>query len=177
MRAQILPAVEMSQAEVMRVADCNIQSLGELLARFGLRMIIVEPNMAIPGSFWGDDEAGLILNALYARLDTPLHSVLHEACHWITCTPTRRASLHTDAADNQIEENATCYLQILLADALPGFGAARALADMDAWGYSFRLRSAKAWFEQDAHQERDWLICHQLIETSGQARFQVRQSA
>jgi hypothetical protein len=177
MRARNQPAAETSQADVLRVCDCNTRSLRELLARFGLRLIIVEPDTAIPGSFWGDDEAGLILDALYARFDTPLHSVLHEACHWVTCTPARRSTLHTDAADNQMEENATCYLQILLADALPGFGMARALADMDAWGYSFRLGSAKAWFERDALSERDWLVKYQLIEEAGQIRFQVRNSA
>lgn len=168
--------------QVTRVSDCNTHTLSELLARFGLHLKIVEPGTAIPGSYWGDDEAGLILDALYARADTPLHSVLHEACHWITCTPARRATLHTDAADNQDEENATCYLQILLADALPGFGHKRALADMDVWGYSFRLASAKAWFEQDAQQERDWLVKHQLIDDVGlddvgQPRFQVRSTA
>jgi hypothetical protein len=29
-------------------------------------------------------------------------------------------------------------------------GRARLMADMDAWGYSFRLGSTQAWFEQDA---------------------------
>ena len=166
----------MAPFEVMRMADCSTRNLTELLERFGLRVKIVEPGAAIPGSYWGDDEAGLILDALYARADTPLHSILHEACHWITCTPNRRAALHTDAADNQDEENATCYLQILLADALPGFGMARALADMDAWGYSFRLGSAKAWFDSDATLERSWLIRHQLIDEAEQICFQVRQT-
>ena len=33
-------------------------------------------------------------------------------------------------------------------------GCARVLADMDAWGYTFRLGSAKAWFENDAAEAR-----------------------
>ena len=175
MRAQI-HAAQSAQPDVMRMADCNTRSLAKLLARFGLQLKIIERGTTIPGSYWGDDEAGLILATLYARRDTPMHSILHEACHWITCTPARRAALHTDAADNQDEENATCYLQILLADALPGFGMASALADMDAWGYSFRLGSAKAWFDNDATLERSWLIRHQLIDEAGQIRFQVRLS-
>src|SRR5690625_3188534 len=68
--------------------------------------------------------------------------------------PTRRSS---DLGD-QTNENATCYLQILLADQLPGMGRARMLADMDAWGYSFRLGSAQAWLEKDAEDARQTLI-------------------
>ena len=37
----------------------------------------------IPGSFWGDEEAGIIGNTVYARDDTPVHSLLHEAGHLI----------------------------------------------------------------------------------------------
>ena len=65
----------------------------------------------------------------------------------------RRRGLDTDAGGDYDEENAVCYLQILLADELPGFGRARMMADMDAWGYSFRLGSAQAWFERDAEPE------------------------
>ena len=32
--------------------------------------------------------------------------------------------------------------------------SARLMADMDAWGYSFRLGSARAWFENDAEDAR-----------------------
>jgi hypothetical protein len=72
--------------------------------------------------------------------------------------PERRAGVHTDAADTQRDEDAACYLQLLLADELPGFGRERAFADMDAWGYSFRLGSAKAWFEHDAEDARAYLF-------------------
>ena len=58
-------------------------------------------------------------------------------------------------------------LQILLADYLPEMGQARMLQDMDRWGYSFRLGSARAWFEQDADDARDWLIRHRLIDDEG----------
>jgi hypothetical protein len=82
---------------------------------------------------------------------------LHEACHLIVAPAERLASIHTDASDSQAEEDAACYLQILLADALPGVGRERLMADMDAWGYTFRLGSARAWFERDAQDARDFL--------------------
>jgi hypothetical protein len=37
-------------------------------------------------------------------------------------------------------------------------------ADMDQWGYSFRLGSAAAWFEQDAADARSWLLEHGVID-------------
>ncbi len=162
---------------VMRLHDVDAQQVATLLQRFGLTLTSVALDHTIPGSFWGDDEAGLIGAALFARSDTPLHSILHEACHWITCTPQRRAALHTDAADTQAEEDATCYLQILLSDHVPGFGRARGLIDMDAWGYSFRLGSAALWFRDDASAERDWLQHFGLIDANERVRFQVRDLA
>jgi hypothetical protein len=62
----------------------------------------------------------------------------------------RRASLLRDAGGDDAEESAVCYLQILLTDWLPGMGRARMLLDMDHWGYSFRLGSTRAWFENDS---------------------------
>ena len=100
------------------------------------------------------------------RDDTPLHSALHEACHFVCMDSRRRASLHTDAGGEIAEENAVCYLQGLLADAVPGYDRSRLFADMDAWGYSFRLGSAAAWFERDAADAREWLLAHQIIDPS-----------
>ena len=137
-------------AEVLRLTDIGFEAPAALLAQHGLVLVRVENNASIPGSYWGEPEAGVIASTVYARADTPVHSLLHEACHLLTADPARRASIHTDASDSLEEEDATCYLQIVLADALPGFGRERALADMNAWGYSFRLGSARAWFEHDA---------------------------
>ncbi len=159
---------------ILRLHDVDWQQVAALLQRFGLTLTSVPNADPIPGSFWGDDEAGLIGAALFARGDTPLHSILHEACHWITCTPQRRAHVHTDAADTQEEENATCYLQILLSDHIHGFGRARGLKDMDAWGYSFRLGSAALWFSDDAKAERDWLQRFELTDSSERVCFRVR---
>jgi hypothetical protein len=100
---------------------------------------------------------------VYARADTPVHSLLHEACHLIVAPAERRAAIHTDASDSQAEEDAACYLQIVLADALAGVGRERLMADMDAWGYSFRLGSARAWFEHDADDARAWLAGRGLL--------------
>ena len=159
---------------VLRLRDIDASSVAALLLRFGLRLTAVTEDQEIPGSYWGECEAGLIGDQLYARGDTPLHSILHEACHWITCTPKRRATVHTDAADTEQEEGATCYLQIVLADDIPEFGRNRALIDMDAWGYSFRLGSASAWFEQDAEDARTWLLREQLLDASNRSLYQVR---
>ena len=37
------------------------------------------------------------------------------------------------------------------------------MADMDAWGYSFRLGSTRAWFERDAEDARAWLAERRLL--------------
>lgn len=155
----------------MRLADIDENDARALLARYGLRLERVALAHPIPGSFWGDEEAGIIGTTVYARGDTPVHSMLHEAGHLIVLPPERRAQVHTDATDSIDEEDATCYLQIVLADELPGVGSARLLADMDAWGYSFRLGSAAAWFAEDAENARQWLVERGLLDEQGQPVF------
>ncbi len=145
------------KAGVLRLAGLPAGSATALLARYDLELVPVEDDQPIPGSYWGEPEAGVIGRHVYARSDTPVHSLLHEACHLIVLPPERRDRVHTDASDSIEEEDATCYLQILLADALPGMGRERMWADMDAWGYSFRLGSARAWFEHDASEAANYL--------------------
>lgn len=140
--------------DVLRLADVDTAALIGLLGAHGLTVEWLAPDALIPGSYWGDSEAGLVCDRLYVRPDTPLHSALHEACHWLCMDAARRAGLHTDAGGDDVEECAVCYLQILLADHLPGVGRARLMRDMDAWGYSFRLGSVTAWFEYDADDAR-----------------------
>jgi hypothetical protein len=142
---------------VMRVGQIGFDAPTALLDRFGLQLQRVAPGEPIPGSFWGDEEAGIIGTTVYARDDTPVHSLLHEAGHLIVLPPARRPDVHTDATDSIEEEDATCYLQIVLADELPGVGSERLMTDMDAWGYTFRLGSARAWFEQDADNAQAFL--------------------
>ena len=156
------------------VSDVNADALFDLLARYGLGAVLVGSGDAIPGSYWGDREAGLIRDLIYFRADTPLHSVLHEACHYICMDVTRRAQLERDAGGDYDEENAVCCLQILLADQLAGVGRARMCADMDEWGYTFRLGSAKAWFEQDAEDAREWLVANSLIDAEQRVLWNKR---
>jgi hypothetical protein len=144
-----------------------------LLARYGLELRQVGEGAAIPGCYWGESEAGLIGHAVHARVDTPLHSVLHEACHAICMDPARRAQLHTDAGGDYAEEDAVCYLQIVLAGEL-GVAVADICVDMDAWGYTFRLGSAQAWFERDADDARAWLIQHGLLNPDGTVTYRLR---
>lgn len=155
----------------MRLADTGFEAPTNLLARYGLTLEHVAAGTAIPGSFWGDEEAGIIGTTVYARDDTPVHSLLHEAGHLIVLPPERRSEVHTDATDSIDEEDATCYLQIVLADELPGVGRNRLMADMDAWGYSFRLGSAQAWFAEDAGNARQWLVDHGLLDQHGHPVF------
>jgi len=154
---------EPSAASVLRLADIGYETPRALLARFGLTLQRVGSGEPIPGSFWGDEEAGIIGHTVYARDDTPVHSLLHEAGHLIVLPAERRPDVHTDATDSVEEEDATCYLQIVLADRLPGVGRERLMADMDAWGYSFRLGSTRAWFEHDAAEALAFLQARGLV--------------
>lgn len=160
---------------VLTCGEFDMHRLRALLARFGLHVTQIGAEQNIPGSFWGDSEAGLIGNELLVRADTPVHSALHEGCHYICMDADRRNALHTNAGGDTNEENGVCYLQIVLAAYLPALGRIRLWADMDAWGYSFRLGSAQAWFEHDANDARDWLIAHDILTESGEPTWRIRQ--
>jgi len=159
---------------VLTCAQLGRGPLADLLARYGLRLESLAPGEPIPGSFWGDSEAGLIDNRLLARSDTPLHSILHEACHYICMDAARRHGLHTNAGGDYAEENGVCYLQILLAEQLPDVGRKRLMQDMDAWGYSFRLGSTARWFAEDAEDAHAWLLNFGIIDIHGLPTWNVR---
>lgn len=148
--------------------------LQQLLKPYNIIVHYLDNDAELTGSFWGDPEAGLLDNQLYVKPVTPLQSALHEACHYICMDQQRRDKLNTDAGGGYDEENGVCYLQILLADLIPECGKQRMMQDMDAWGYSFRLGSAQAWFEQDAEDARQWLEQHQLIDQQQQLTWQLR---
>jgi hypothetical protein len=154
---------------VLRLEAGCAPAVAALLARHGLMLELLADGAPIPGSYWGEPEAGLVGTRVYARPDTPLHSVLHEGAHAICMDGARRARLERDAGGDHDEESAVCLLQILLAGELPDVGAERAMQDMDAWGYTFRLGSARAWFEHDAGDARAWLLRHGLIDAAGRA--------
>jgi hypothetical protein len=158
---------------VLLLSAMDRLELALLLDKFGLELVLAAPETVIPGSYWGEREAGLIGSKIYARLDTPLHSVLHEGAHFICMSPERRAGLDTDAGGDDAEESAVCYLQILLAKAL-GIELERVCGDMDAWGYSFRLGSAARWFAEDAEDARAWLLDRGLIAAPDALTYRVR---
>lgn len=153
---------------MLTLADIGFEAPRALLARYRLELIQVESSQAIPGSFWGECEAGVIGHSVYARLDTPVHSLLHEASHLIVMPDEKRAEVHTNASDSIAEEDAVCVLQALLGDELPDVGRERIWADMDAWGYTFRLGSAKAYFENDAGDAFAFLRARGLINAKQQ---------
>jgi len=156
-----------------RCTETAVTHLVGLLARYGLTLERVANDAPIPGSYWGESEAGLVGQVINVRADTPVHSALHEACHVICMDATRRAALHTDAGGDYAEEDAVCFLQITLAGHI-GLSTEAICADMDAWGYTFRLGSAQAWYTQDAGDARAWLVQHGLLLESGAPTWQLR---
>ena len=154
--------------------DIEDSSLEDLMSRFGLQIQSVASGSEIPGSHFGDSEAGLIGNNLYLRADTPVHSALHEACHYICMDKSRRDQLHTDAGGDYDEENAVCYLQILLADWITGNNSGQLMNEMNEWGYTFRLGSAQDWFKCDAEDAQKWLLDSQLITPDNNPTWKIR---
>lgn len=146
-------------------------ALEALLEPWGLTIDWVAPGAAIPGSFWGEPEAGIRGSeggaTLFVRPDTPVQSALHEGCHLLCADAARRRAIDTDSGGTDLEEDAVCYLQIVLAGQLEGMDRERMTADMDEWGYSFRLGSARAWFDADADDARAWLVAEGLLDEAG----------
>lgn len=161
---------------MLLLAATDRTAVARLLQSYGIDLREVEPGAEIPGSYWGESEAGLRGNTLLARADTPLHSVLHEAAHFICMSPERRVGLDRDAGGGDEEEHAVCYLQVLLGTLIRGFGLEGAWRDMDEWGYSFRLGSTRVWFEQDARPARDWLRLHGIVDAAGALTGQLRDA-
>ena len=160
---------------VLLCSDINLDHLQNLLSRYSLIVKTVAGDEHIPGSFWQPPEAGLIGNVLHVRDDTPLHSALHEACHYICMDQQRRQTLDTDAGGDYEEENAVCYLQILLSGHIAKMGKQRMFNDMDEWGYSFRLGSSQTWFDHDTTDTIEWLQRYGLIDNNLQPAWKLRQ--
>ena len=160
---------------VLLCSDINPGQLQNLLGHYGMLVKTVAQDEQIPGSFWQPPEAGLVGNVLYVRDDTPVHSALHEACHYICMDHKRREKLDTDAGGGFEEENGVCYLQILLSEHLADMGKERMFSDMDEWGYSFRLGSSQAWFERDAEDAVEWLQQFGLIDSNNRPAWKLRQ--
>lgn len=174
-----MTAPSLDEASVICCADVPWPALESLVGRFGLGLERTEDGASIRGSYWDAPEAGLVGHTVFARGDTPVHSLLHELCHAVCMSEERREKLDTEAGGDDAEENAVCYLQILLADHVRvddhhPIGQDRLMRDMDTWGYSFRLGSTRAWFEDDAEDARQWLIRHGLITAKGTIAWRLR---
>ncbi|MEM9555806.1 MAG: hypothetical protein AAGC60_16245 [Acidobacteriota bacterium] len=176
--AETAEAPKTAEDTVLTCGEIGLETLAALCARYGLTLHQVDPGAEIPGSYWGAPEAGILSAstgaAVWIRDDTPVHSFLHETCHVVCMDGNRRAAFDTEAGGTDVEENAVCYLQIVLADALDGVGRARLMADMDAWGYSFRLGSTRSWFEQDAEDAHQFLRAHGLLDAADRPMFRLR---
>ena len=159
---------------MLTIADMKLSDVEALLDRYGLGLVLQPEGEAITGSFWGESEAGVAGRDVFVRGDTPVHSLLHETCHIICMSDERRAELDTDAGGDDLEECAVCYLQIVLADEIAGAGRDRLMADMDDWGYSFRLGDTRSWFERDADDARKWLIDKGLLGELGAPVYRLR---
>lgn len=146
----------------------------DLLSRYGIKVHLLAEDDEIIGSYWGAPEAGIIKNNLYVRNDTPVHSALHESCHYICMTEQRRLTLHTDTGGDYDEENAVCYLQVVLSDYFTNVDTRQLCKDMDDWGYTFRLGSAIAWFEHDAEDPLQWLISHNILTSKQSPTWKMR---
>src|SRR6185295_2135245 len=109
-------------ATVALLADLEPAQVEALLAAYGARLERMAAGAPIAGSYWGETEAGLVGNTVFVRADTPAHSFLHELCHFVCMDETRRRALATDAGGDDAEECGVCYLQVLLAERLDGFG-------------------------------------------------------
>jgi hypothetical protein len=167
------------EQKILTVRDCCEKDITQLLFKYQLTLSILKDpdiNTPIPGSFWGDSEAGLIGNTVFVRNDTPIHSLLHETCHYICMDEIRRKDIDTNAEGGYDEENAVCYLQILLANDLSEMTSYRMMQDMDSWGYTFRLGYAKAWFENDAEDALAWLQHYNLLNSENKPNYSLRTS-
>ncbi len=170
-----MPAPARAPQAVLLLGDRDPAPVGQLLGRLGLTLSLVADGAPLPASYWGAPEAGLARSVLYARRDTPIHSILHEAAHYACMSPARRARLWGDAGGDDLEECAVCYLQVLLADQLPApISREHMCQDMDAWGYSFREGGAAAWFDGDGRDARRWLQQKQLIDQAGRPTMRLR---
>ena len=154
----------------------NIQTaaLRPLFDRYQLNLMQLGIDDDIPYSFWGAPEAGRLKSTLYVREDTPIHSLLHEACHFICMSPEQRSADSHDAGRSALIENACCFLQLVLSDHIPNFNQAIHMHDMNAWGYHFRLGSAARWFYADSEDASQWLISHKIIDNQFQPTWQLR---
>ncbi|MEM8844616.1 MAG: hypothetical protein AAGB35_06180 [Pseudomonadota bacterium] len=154
--------------------NISAETIQPILAKYQLNLHVVDQETEIPHSFWGSPEAGRLKSELYARIDTPIHSIFHESAHYVCMTEQQRKQADIDAGGSAIIEDACCYLQILWSDYLKSFNRHIQLHDMDRWGYSFRLGSATRWFYADSDDARLWLLKHNIITEQNEPTWEMR---
>ncbi len=126
--------------DVLLVGDVESAAIDHLAGCYGLTAERINDGEAITGSFWGEPEAGIKGLSVFVRSDTPIHSMLHEISHIICMCSERRRHLDRNAGSDDLEESAVCYLQIILADFVPGVGRARtkttgSATDRPVWSF------------------------------------------
>ena len=96
--------------DVVRVGDQPHADVIALARRYGIQLRFLAPGEPVPGSYWGESEAGLRGDELFVRADTPLHSLLHELSHYVCMSGARRSSLDRDAGgdDDRNARSASC---------------------------------------------------------------------
>ncbi|MEM7019699.1 MAG: hypothetical protein AAF512_20470 [Pseudomonadota bacterium] len=156
--------------------NTSTEAIRPVLDKYQLKLNIIHENSAIPHSFWGSPEAGRFKSQLYARKDTPLHSILHESAHYVCMTKEQRLCPEIDAGGSALIEDACCFLQILWSDYVENFSRHVHLDDMNQWGYSFRLGSSSRWFYADAGDAREWLIQQNIINPQNEPTWEMRDS-
>src|SRR3569833_2073887 len=76
---------------VVTCGEIQLSALQDVLSPYGIDVLPVPDAQPIPGTHFGDPEAGLIAHRLYIRSATPVHSALHDACHYLCMASARRA--------------------------------------------------------------------------------------
>ncbi len=165
----------MPSLPILCVDNLPSNTVTKLGDRFGIQIKRQASGTKIKGTFWGEPEAGIVGKCVFVRGDTPVHSLLHELCHIVCMSPDRRQALNADAASDDNEEAAVCYLQLALADSVAEIGRTRIMCDMDAWGYSFPEGSTQSWYEA-AIDARDWLLEKGLLDAQGLVLNRLRSA-
>lgn len=66
-----------AEYDVLRFCDIDSQELTELLTAYQIELCLTPDDEPVLGSFWGDEEAGLIGERLNLNTNTPIHSISH----------------------------------------------------------------------------------------------------
>ena len=118
---------------------------------------------------------GSLLNVVIYRLPIMMERDWREQCEELA-----KAPREVDTPEAHFEFERPTYFSFrtpieveVYSDTLASLHDPRLMADMDRWGYSFRLGSARAWFEQDAGDALTWLQQHQLLE-NGRPGYRLR---